>query len=74
MIEFDKVVFPCVAEHKVEDFWQECLVLGVFTEGSSVSAVRNMNVFIFIIDNEGLNKKIFNISNVRFTRYSKPTS
>lgn len=71
MIDFDKIVFPCHAEYRVDkNFWEDCYVLGIFTEGSTISTLRNMTICWIIITNEGLPKKIYSIEHVRFSKYS----
>lgn len=71
-MDYSKIEFPCEAEYtKGEGIWSPCLVLGIFQEGSTVVQSRNLVMLWLIVNEEGEVSKIYKITDVRFSRYSK---
>ena len=77
MIDFDAIRFPCNGEVHVKDgqvvLWEDCLVLGIFQQGSSVIASSSFENFWLVVTHEGETKKIHNLKNVRFDKHKLTT-
>jgi hypothetical protein len=69
MIDYTKIMFPCEAEYKNSELWEQCLVMGLACEGSSVQPLRSIVNFWIVVDSEGTVKKIHQLHYVRFDRY-----
>ncbi len=69
-VDLSKIVFPCMGEVKLkgEQFWQPCLVIGLFQQGSATSPASRLVLSYVVVDTKGDHHDV-SINQVRYLNF-----